>query len=84
LRRDRRKDLHRGGRHRAGHPPEFRERVFERFFRLPAASSPGGGLGLPIVREIARGFGGRVDILTPVSRKGALLRVTLPPVAPDA
>ena len=67
-----------------GIPPEFRERVFERFFRLPAASSPGGGLGLPIVREIARGFGGRVDILTPVSRKGALLRVTLPPVAPDA
>jgi two-component system sensor histidine kinase TctE len=67
-----------------GIPPEFRERVFERFFRLPAASSPGGGLGLPIVREIARGFGGRVDILTPVSGKGALLRVSLPPVAPDA
>ena len=67
-----------------GIPPEFRERVFERFFRLPAASSPGGGLGLPIVREIARGFGGRVDILTPVSGKGALLRVTLPPVARNA
>ena len=67
-----------------GIPSEFRERVFERFFRLPAASSPGGGLGLPIVREIARGFGGRVDILTPVSGKGALLRVTLPPVARNA
>ena len=67
-----------------GIPPEFRERVFERFFRLPAASSPGGGLGLPIVREIARGFGGRVDILTPVSGKGALLRATLPPVARNA
>jgi two-component system sensor histidine kinase TctE len=65
-----------------GIPPEFRERVFERFFRLPAASSPGGGLGLPIVREIARGFGGRVDILTPVSGKGALLRVSLPRAAP--
>jgi len=67
-----------------GIPSEFRERVFERFFRLPAASSPGGGLGLPIVREIARGFGGRVDILTPVSGKGVLLRVTLPPVARNA
>lgn len=65
-----------------GIPSEFRERVFERFFRLPAASSPGSGLGLPIVREIARGFGGRVDILTPVSGKGALLRVTLPRAAP--
>ena len=61
-----------------GIPPEFRERVFERFFRLPTARSPGGGLGLPIVREIARGFGGQVVVVTPPDGRGALLQVSLP------
>lgn len=61
-----------------GIPPEARERVFERFFRLPSASSPGSGLGLAIVREIAHGFGGEVSIQTPPGGRGALLQVRLP------
>ena len=61
-----------------GIPPEAREQVFERFFRLPSASSPGSGLGLAIVREIAHGFGGEVSIQTPPGGRGALLQVRLP------
>lgn len=60
-----------------GIPPEFRERVFERFFRLPSASRPGSGLGLPIVREIARGCGGTVTLGEPPGGHGTLVRVEL-------
>ena len=60
-----------------GIPPEFRERVFERFFRLPSASRPGSGLGLPIVREIARGCGGTVTLGEPPGGRGTLVRVEL-------
>jgi len=44
-----------------GVPPEQRERIFEPFYRLPGASeSEGGvGLGLALVRSIARRHGGR-------------------------
>jgi two-component system sensor histidine kinase TctE len=61
-----------------GIPPEARQQVFERFFRLPGASQPGSGLGLAIVREIAHGLQGEVEILDPPGRQGSLLRVTLP------
>ncbi len=42
-----------------GIPVEARERVFERFYRLPDSASDGSGLGLAIVREIARIHGAR-------------------------
>lgn len=61
-----------------GIPPEARQQVFERFFRLPGASQPGSGLGLAIVREIAHGLQGEVEILDPPGGHGSLLRVTLP------
>jgi len=43
-----------------GIPVEERERVFERFHRLTANGGAGSGLGLSIVREIARAHGARV------------------------
>jgi signal transduction histidine kinase len=46
-----------------GIPPADRERVFERLYRLEDArrQDPGGtGLGLPIAREIACAYGGRL------------------------
>lgn len=61
-----------------GIPAAARQQVFERFFRLPAASHPGSGLGLAIVREIAHGAGGEVDILDTADGRGVLLRVSLP------
>jgi two-component system sensor histidine kinase QseC len=41
-----------------GIPPEFRSRVFERFYRLPRHDGEGSGLGLSIAeRAAARNFG---------------------------
>ncbi|MBQ3315914.1 MAG: HAMP domain-containing histidine kinase [Kiritimatiellae bacterium] len=58
--------------HGVGIPPEHAERVFERFHRIDparAAESGGAGLGLAIVRRIARLHGGDVR-LEPVSPHG--------------
>lgn len=38
-----------------GIPEDLREKVFERFFRLPGATASGSGLGLSIVKSIALG-----------------------------
>jgi signal transduction histidine kinase len=48
--------------HGPGVPPEYRERIFEPFFRLPGASERVGGvgLGLSLVKSIAERHGGRV------------------------
>jgi two-component system sensor histidine kinase TctE len=43
-----------------GIPPHERERVLERFYRLPGTPGTGSGLGLAIVREIAAGHAGTV------------------------
>jgi signal transduction histidine kinase len=43
-----------------GIPAEKQEKIFERFYRLGGRKKPGGtGLGLALVREIARAHGGR-------------------------
>jgi two-component system, OmpR family, sensor histidine kinase TctE len=56
-----------------GIPEEERERVFERFHRLHDGASDGCGLGLAIVREIARSHGATVRLATPVSGSGLLV-----------
>jgi signal transduction histidine kinase len=65
----------------AGIPEEMREQVFERFVRVsgPADTDAGGGigLGLAIVRAVARSHGGEVRAgQSPLG--GALFTVTLP------
>ena len=48
-----------------GIPRDERERVFEPFFRGPAAernATPGSGLGLSLVRHVVRAHGGRVCV----------------------
>lgn len=60
---------------------EWYPRVFERFFRMSEHQNlPGSGLGLPIVREIARLHGGEV-FLAPLhedqAQPGLLIGVTL-------
>ena len=49
--------------HGPGVPPAQRERIFEKFYRLPGASerSGGVGLGLALVRSIASHHGGSVS-----------------------
>jgi two-component system OmpR family sensor kinase len=62
-----------------GVPVAERERIFEPFHRLPGASEKAGGvgLGLSLVRQIARRHGGEVECL-PNGEHGACFRVTLP------
>jgi two-component system, OmpR family, sensor histidine kinase TctE len=45
-----------------GIPVAERERVFERFYRVPGTAGTGSGLGLAIVREIAQRHGAAVAI----------------------
>jgi signal transduction histidine kinase len=48
-----------------GIPREERDRVFEPFYRGPAAernATPGSGLGLSLVRHVVRAHGGRVHV----------------------
>ena len=52
-----------------------RGRIFERFHRLPGSAPGGCGLGLAIVREIARLHGAEVSVETPASGVGTAFRV---------
>jgi len=56
-----------------------RERVFHRFHQAPGSASAGNGLGLAIVREIARQHGGTVLAGESERLGGALLGVSFPP-----
>lgn len=49
----------------SGIPAEDHERIFERFYRRGSElrrETPGAGIGLSIVRHIAEGHGGRVQV----------------------
>lgn len=59
-----------------GIPEELRERVFEEFFSTRRAAG-GTGLGLATARELARSFGGTLE-LPQQPRRGALFRLILP------
>jgi signal transduction histidine kinase len=63
-----------------GIPEEDRERVFDPFVRLEASRSAetgGSGLGLTLVKAIAEGHGGHVD-LENLPEKGLRVRLSLP------
>jgi len=68
-----------------GIPPDERERVFERFYRLHWGGSDGCGLGLPIVREIAMASGAEVRLSDAPVGTGLVVTVTFaarPAIAP--
>ena len=63
-----------------GIPPESRERVFERFYRVDRARSRetgGTGLGLAIVKHIVQGHGGEVCVKSELG-SGSTFFFTLP------
>jgi two-component system sensor histidine kinase TctE len=61
-----------------------REKVFARFHQPPGSLSDGNGLGLAIVREIARQHGGTAMATQSERLGGALVLVTLPPASAGA
>ena len=63
--------------HGPGIAPEDEKRVFDRFWRAPAARQlPGSGLGLAIVKDVAETHGGRVTLERP-NGGGAFFRLRL-------
>ena len=61
-----------------GIPLDEREKVFERFYRIPGGAPEGCGLGLAIVREIAQGHQATVAIQAGADGRGARMTVTFP------
>lgn len=66
-----------------GIPPDMREDVFKKFFRIPGRESidprrPGIGLGLPIARRLVESQAGQIVIDTPASGRGTSIAVILP------
>jgi two-component system sensor histidine kinase TctE len=62
-----------------GIAPAEREKVFQRFYRIPGSGdSAGSGLGLAIVREICWGHGGAVHLGEGANGGGLTVEVRLP------
>lgn len=62
-----------------GVPAELRERVFDRFYRVPGSAAGGSGLGLAITRAAARSQGLEVLLLArDDGHDGLVARVVLP------
>jgi len=60
-----------------GIPEEARERVFERFYRVPGVEGSGSGLGLAMVDEVVSWHGGCIVLDSAVGR-GSTFTVQLP------
>jgi two-component system sensor histidine kinase TctE len=61
-----------------GIAPQERERVLERFYRVPGTPGTGSGLGLAIVREIAAGHGARIELADGAAARGCRVALTFP------
>ncbi len=64
--------------HGPGVPAAERERVFEKFYRLPGGSREGAGLGLAICREIIRAHDGRIGVTNGPGGRGSEFYFVLP------
>ena len=61
-----------------GIAPAERNRVTERFYRVPGTQGEGSGLGLAIAHEIARVHHSSLELLSGPGQRGLLVRVLLP------
>lgn len=58
-----------------GIPVEAQEKVFERFYRLPQSQGNGCGLGLSIVKEIAKLHGAKIEVSSGHEGKGTRVQI---------
>ncbi|HEX7374254.1 MAG TPA: ATP-binding protein [Steroidobacteraceae bacterium] len=65
-----------------GIAPEERERVFDRFYRVPGTATGGSGIGLALARSIARHHGGDVHLADAPAGPGLQVTVDLPALPP--
>ena len=65
-----------------GIPEEYRDRIFERFCRIPGSPAPGTGLGLAIVADLVHIHGGTVSLGEPQPGEGACFVIRLPVAHP--
>jgi two-component system OmpR family sensor kinase len=65
-----------------GIPPSERERVFDRFYRVPGTAEYGSGLGLAIVRRAAQLHGADIALGGGLDGRGVGVAVTFPANAP--
>ncbi len=62
----------------AGIPVSERERIFEKFYRLPGEAKDGAGLGLAICREIVRAHDGQIGVIAADAGRGSEFYFVLP------
>ncbi len=68
--------------HGPGVPRTERERVFDKFYRLPGEPREGAGLGLAICREIVRAHEGEIGVVPAPGGRGSEFFFTLPATTP--
>jgi two-component system OmpR family sensor kinase len=61
-----------------GIPPEERERVFDRFYRVPGSDAAGSGLGLAIIKAIAERHGATLALDASPRLNGLMATVRFP------
>lgn len=62
-----------------GIPPDLKHHIFERFYRINETASEGSGLGLAIVKEVADRHQASIELASPSSKTGTLIRILFPP-----
>jgi signal transduction histidine kinase len=63
-----------------GIPEAYRQRIFDKFFRVPGAPAGSAGLGLAIAKEIIEEHGGEIGVESQVGR-GSTFWFTVPQIA---
>ncbi|HEY0685816.1 MAG TPA: ATP-binding protein [Steroidobacter sp.] len=61
-----------------GVPAEERERIFDRFYRVPGSSERGSGIGLSLVSRIAQLHGASIEVSEGIAGRGFAVTLSFP------